>query len=151
MPRGKSPFCRQKSSKNTRIGYQLLIIQDNTKRLTRPSQALLNSFGSRLDVFNRSCRFSKVMPSRTSIGSMTFPRLLLILRPCASRTIGCKYTCCKPKSWLPSICVQQPQHRIERTLNGSFPVSSVHIITMRATQKKRLSWPRCDCSSINNS
>lgn len=36
-----------------------------------------------------------VMPSMTSRGSMTLPRDLDILRPWASRTMECRYTCLK--------------------------------------------------------
>ena len=50
---------------------------------------------------------------------MTFPRDLLIFRPCASRTIACRYTC----------------------LNGTLPVSFMPIITIRATQKNKMSCP----------
>ena len=52
-------------------------------------------------------------------GSMTFPSDLDIFLPCASRTMACRYTC----------------------LNGTFPVSFMPIITMRATQKNMMSWP----------
>lgn len=37
---------------------------------------------------------SKLIPVMTSTGSMILPRDLLIFRPCASRTIACKQTCC---------------------------------------------------------
>ena len=51
---------------------------------------------------------------------MMLPRLLLIFRPCLSLTIGCRNTSLK---------------------GSSPPVSARPIITMRATQKKSMSWP----------
>ena len=54
-----------------------------------------------------------------SMGSTTLPSDLDILRPYLSRTMACKYTVRK----------------------GSLPVSVRPSMTMRATQKKRMSWP----------
>ena len=64
-------------------------------------------------------RSLRVMPSMTWRGSMTLPRDLDILRPCASRTMAWRYTC----------------------LKGTLPVSFMPIMTMRATQKNMMSWP----------
>ena len=54
-----------------------------------------------------------------STGSSTLPLVLLILAPCSSRTRPWRYTV--PK--------------------GASPMFSMPIITMRATQKKRMSYP----------
>mmetsp|Transcript_20475 Transcript_20475/g.38934 ORF Transcript_20475/g.38934 Transcript_20475/m.38934 type:complete len:334 (-) Transcript_20475:592-1593(-) len=84
-----------------------------------PSWAFLTSFASRFPFSRVACRSLREIPSTTWMGSITLPRDLDILRPCASRTMACKYTC----------------------LNGTLPVSARLIITMRATQKKRMSCP----------
>lgn len=55
----------------------------------------------------------------TSMGSITLPTDLDILRPYLSRTIACRYT----------------------VLKGSLPVRVSPIMTIRATQKNRMSWP----------
>ena len=53
-----------------------------------PSSALIISFSGRLPVRRSLCNFSRVAPSMTSMGSMTFPRDFDIFLPKASRTMG---------------------------------------------------------------
>mmetsp|Transcript_6419 Transcript_6419/g.15541 ORF Transcript_6419/g.15541 Transcript_6419/m.15541 type:complete len:203 (+) Transcript_6419:749-1357(+) len=84
-----------------------------------PSLAFEISLSSRFPDSSRFWSASRVMPSMTSRGSMTFPRDLDILRPWASRTMACRNTC----------------------ENGTSPHSSMPIMTIRATQKKRMSEP----------
>jgi hypothetical protein len=57
--------------------------------------------------------------STVSTGSITLPFVLDIFEPSAARTSPCMYTVSK----------------------GALPVSSSPIIAMRATQKKRMSYP----------
>ena len=64
-------------------------------------------------------RFSRVVPSMISTGSITFPRLLDIFFPSLSLMIGCKNT----------------------VLKGSVSMSQQENITIRATQKNRISHP----------
>ena len=61
----------------------------------------------------------------TSRGSITFPRDFDIFLPSLSRTMACKYT----------------------SVNGSLSVSCRPIMTMRATQKNKISNPvsRSNC------
>lgn len=73
----------------------------------------------RLLVLTLLMRLSRVVPSMISRGSITLPRDLDILFPYESQTRGCRRT----------------------SLKGILPVSQTDIITMRATQKKRISWP----------
>mmetsp|Transcript_50096 Transcript_50096/g.123062 ORF Transcript_50096/g.123062 Transcript_50096/m.123062 type:complete len:210 (+) Transcript_50096:214-843(+) len=84
-----------------------------------PARARATSASSRLPVSSVLCRSSSVMPSITHSGSITLPFDLLILRLCASRTMACSIT----------------------SRNGRRSVRCSDIITMRATQKKRMSWP----------
>eukprot|EP01139_Manchomonas_bermudensis_P010635 Amastigsp_a340828_45.p4 type:complete len:121 gc:universal Amastigsp_a340828_45:997-1359(+) len=57
-----------------------------------PSIATATSASGRLPLRTVSWSSSRVMPSITATGSMTLPSDLLILRPCASRTIECRNT-----------------------------------------------------------
>jgi hypothetical protein len=84
-----------------------------------PALALVISLSSKLPSCNFSCNYSKGRPWITSKGSITLPRDLDILRPWASRIIAWHKT----------------------SLNGTFPVNRTPSITIRATQKKRISHP----------
>jgi hypothetical protein len=79
-------------------------------RMSRPWAASATRVKRKASVPNRSI---------TSRGSMTFPRVLLIFSPLASRT----------RAW------------ITTSRKGAFPVNSIPIIIIRATQKKRMSNP----------
>lgn len=98
---------------------------------------------------------SREIPVMTSRGSMTLPRDLLIFLPWASLTTACRYTCEK-SSWGPVhvwLTMLLSHHVVLycgfflavmtglTSLKGSLPVSLRPIITMRATQKNRMSWP----------
>lgn len=84
-----------------------------------PAVAFAISFASRLPSASLAWRASSDRPWITSSGSITFPSDLDILRPCASRIIAWQST----------------------SLNGIWPVSLSPSMTIRATQKKRMSQP----------
>jgi len=100
-----------------RVDLRLQVLCRATFPMTPCEHSQKYLLASWLEGRYRGGRTASEMPEITSSGSMTLPRDLLILRPCASRTIECRYTC----------------------LNGSWPVSSRPIMTMRATQKNRMS------------
>mmetsp|Transcript_16626 Transcript_16626/g.55880 ORF Transcript_16626/g.55880 Transcript_16626/m.55880 type:complete len:268 (+) Transcript_16626:969-1772(+) len=83
------------------------------------SLALATSLASRLPASSFAWSSSRRMPPITSRGSITLPSDLDILRPCLSRTMAWRYT----------------------SVKGSLSVMAREHMTMRATQKKRMSWP----------
>mmetsp|Transcript_34107 Transcript_34107/g.77028 ORF Transcript_34107/g.77028 Transcript_34107/m.77028 type:complete len:309 (+) Transcript_34107:948-1874(+) len=91
----------------------------SAKSSSKSRFALATSLAGRLPPSTFSHRASSEQPWITSSGSITFPRDLDILRPSLSRTMACRYT----------------------SLKGSWSVNASDIITMRATQKKRMSRP----------